>query len=35
LWTKQSQRKQSQETRDFISWFGQVTHAYFHVVASQ
>jgi hypothetical protein len=35
LWTKQSQRKQSQETRDFIPWFGQVTLAYFHVVASQ
>jgi hypothetical protein len=27
--------KQSQETREFIPWFGQVTLAYFHVVASQ
>jgi hypothetical protein len=25
----------TQETRDFIPWFGQVTLAYFHVVASQ
>jgi hypothetical protein len=32
---RQLKRKQSQETRDFISWFGQVTLAYFHVVASQ
>jgi hypothetical protein len=32
---KQSQRKQSQEIHDFIPWFGQVTLAYFHVVASQ
>jgi hypothetical protein len=32
---KQSQRKQSQETHDFIPWFGQVTLVYFHVVASQ
>jgi hypothetical protein len=31
----QSKREQSQETRDFISWFSQVTLAYFHVVASQ
>jgi hypothetical protein len=32
---KQSRREQSQETHDFIPWFGQVTLAYFHVVASQ
>jgi hypothetical protein len=25
----------TQETRDFIPWFGQVTLSYFHVVASQ
>jgi hypothetical protein len=31
----QSQRKATQETRCFIPWFGQVTLAYFHVVASQ
>jgi hypothetical protein len=30
-----NQRESTQETRDFISWFGQVTLAYFHVVASQ
>jgi hypothetical protein len=27
--------KQSQETHEFIPWFGQVILAYFHVVASQ
>jgi hypothetical protein len=32
---RQSKKEQSQETHDFISWFGQVTLAYFHVVASQ
>jgi hypothetical protein len=32
--TRQSQ-KATHETRDFIPWFGQVTLAYFHVVASQ
>jgi hypothetical protein len=32
---RQSKKEQSQETRDFISWFSQVTLAYFHVVASQ
>jgi hypothetical protein len=32
---RQSKKRQSQETRDFIPWFGQVTLAYFHVVASQ
>jgi hypothetical protein len=32
---RQSMRKQSQETRDFIPWFGQVTLAYIHVLASQ
>jgi hypothetical protein len=26
--------KATQDTRDFILWFGQVTLAYFHVVAS-
>jgi hypothetical protein len=31
----QSQRKATQETRCFILWFGQVTLAYFHVMASQ
>jgi hypothetical protein len=25
----------TQETRDFIPWFGQVTLSYFHVVASE
>jgi hypothetical protein len=28
-----NQRESTQETRDFIPWFGQVTLAYFHVVA--
>jgi hypothetical protein len=28
-------KRSTQETRDFIPWFGQVTLAYFHVVASQ
>jgi hypothetical protein len=32
---RQSKKEQSQETRDFIPWFGQVTLAYFHIVASQ
>jgi hypothetical protein len=32
---RQSKREQWQETRDFIPWFGQVTLAYFHVMASQ
>jgi hypothetical protein len=32
---RQSMRRQSQETRDFIPWFGQVALAYFHIVASQ
>jgi hypothetical protein len=32
---RQSRREQSQETHDFILWFGQITLAYFHVVASQ
>jgi hypothetical protein len=32
---RQSKRKQSQETHNFIPWFSQVTLAYFHVVASQ
>jgi hypothetical protein len=27
--------KATKETRDFIPWFGQVTLAYFHVVASE
>jgi hypothetical protein len=27
--------KATQETHDFIPWFGQVTLAYFHIVASQ
>jgi hypothetical protein len=31
---RQSRREQSQETHDFITWFGQVTLAYFHVVAA-
>jgi hypothetical protein len=31
----QSKREQSQDTREFISSFGQVKLAYFHVVASQ
>jgi hypothetical protein len=30
-----NQRESTQETRDFIPWFSQVTLAYFHVVASQ
>jgi hypothetical protein len=30
-----NQRESTQETRDFIPWFGQVTLAYFHVVVSQ
>jgi hypothetical protein len=30
-----NQIESTQETRDFIPWFGQVTLAYFHVVASQ
>jgi hypothetical protein len=30
-----SQRESTQEARDFIPWFGQVTLSYFHVVASQ
>jgi hypothetical protein len=32
---RQLKKEQSQETHDFIPWFGQVTLAYFHVVASQ
>jgi hypothetical protein len=32
---RQSKKRQSQETRDFIPWFDQVTLAYFHVVVSQ
>jgi hypothetical protein len=32
---RQSKRKQSQDTREFIPWFGQVTLAYFYIVASQ
>jgi hypothetical protein len=28
-------RESTQEIRDFIPWFDQVTLAYFHVVASQ
>jgi hypothetical protein len=31
----QSKREATQETHDFIPWFGQVTLAYFHVVVSQ
>jgi hypothetical protein len=30
-----TKKEQSQETRNFIPWFGQVILAYFHVVASQ
>jgi hypothetical protein len=30
---KTIREKATQETRDFIPWFGQVTLAYFHVVA--
>jgi hypothetical protein len=30
-----NQRESTQETSDFIPWFGQVTLFYFHVVASQ
>jgi hypothetical protein len=28
-------KRSTQETRDFTPWFGQVTLAYFHVMASQ
>jgi hypothetical protein len=32
---RQLKEEQSQETRDFIPWFSQVTLVYFHVVVSQ